>query len=42
MNPWPFVAAAYSVTFLLTFGLLAWSYRTMRSAEVAADSLRRK
>jgi len=42
MNPWPFVAAAYAVAISLTVGLLAWSYISMRSAEAAADSLRRK
>jgi heme export protein D (CcmD) len=42
MNPWPFVVAAYAVTILLTIGLLAWCYRSMRSAEAAADALKRR
>ncbi len=42
MNPWPFVAGAYSVAILLTVGLLAWSYASMRRAETAADALKRK
>ena len=42
MNPWPFVVAAYEVTILLTIGLLAWSYMSMRSAEAAADALKRR
>ena len=42
MNHWPFITAAYAVALLLTGGLLAWSYATMRRAEAAADSLSRK
>ena len=42
MNPWPFVTAAYVLALLLTSGLLAWAYVTMRRAEAAADSLSRK
>jgi hypothetical protein len=42
MNPWPFVAAAYLVAICLTSGLLAWSYASMRRAEAAADSFKRK
>ncbi len=42
MNHWPFVTAAYAVALLLTGGLLAWAYATMRRAEAAADSLSRK
>jgi len=41
MNPWPFVIAAYSVTFLATAGLMLWSYVAMRRAEAAADALKR-
>lgn len=42
MNPWPFVAAAYLVAICLTAGLLGWSFASMRRAESAADSLKRK
>lgn len=42
MNPWPFVVAAYAVTIIATAALLAWAYASMRRAEAAADSLRRK
>ena len=39
MNPWPFVIAAYAVAIFGTAGLLLWSWRKMRSAEAAADTL---
>jgi hypothetical protein len=42
MNPWPFVIVAYAVTIALTAALLLWAYASMRRAESAADSLRRK
>ena len=42
MNPWPFVIAAYGITGLGTFGLLLWSWRSMRAAEALADSLKRR
>jgi hypothetical protein len=42
MNPWPFVAAAYFVAICLTAGLLGWAFASMRRAEAAADTLRRK
>jgi len=42
MNPWPFVAAAYLVATCLTAGLLGWAFASMRRAESAADSLKRK
>ena len=42
MNPWPFVAGAYSVVILLTAALLVWSYASMRRSEAAADALRRQ
>jgi hypothetical protein len=42
MNPWPFVTAAYGVAMLATGGLLLWAYASMRRAEAAADSLKRK
>lgn len=41
MNHWAFVAAAYAVTLLGTAGLVLASWRAMRRAEAAADSLRR-
>ena len=42
MNPWPFVSAAYGVTIALTLALLLWAFASMRRAEAAADSLKRK
>ena len=42
MNPWPFVIAAYGIAIGLTTALLLWSYSSMRRAEAAADSLKRK
>lgn len=42
MNPWPFVASAYWVAIVLTAGLVAWAYASMRRAEASADSLKRK
>ena len=41
MNAWPFVIAAYGLTGAGTLGLLAWAWRSMRSAEAFADSLKR-
>jgi heme exporter protein CcmD len=41
MSHWAFVIAAYSVTVLAVAGLLLWSLGSMRSAEAAADKLRR-
>ncbi|NIJ20513.1 hypothetical protein FHS95_002205 [Sphingomonas naasensis] len=41
MNHWAFVGAAYAVTLAGTGGLALWAWRSMRRAEVAADSLRR-
>jgi len=40
VNPWPFVAAAYSVAILLTAALILWAFASMRRAEAAADALR--
>jgi hypothetical protein len=42
MNPWPFVIAAYCVAIGLTVALLLWSFVSMRRAEAAADTLKRK
>jgi heme export protein D (CcmD) len=42
VNPWPFVIAAYGVAVALTATLLLWSSASMRRAEAAADSLKRK
>ncbi len=33
MNPWPFVIAAYALTFLAAAALAAFSWRAMRRAE---------
>ena len=42
MNPWPFVAGAYSVAIALTALLVIWAFASMRRAEAAADALTRK
>jgi hypothetical protein len=42
VNHWAFITAAYAVTLLGTGGLALWAWRSMRRAEAAADSLRRK
>ena len=42
MSAWSFVAAAYLVAICLTASLLGWSFASMRRAEAAADSLKRK
>ncbi len=42
MNHWTFVIAAYALCLGATFGLVAWAWITMRSAEALADSLKRK
>jgi hypothetical protein len=42
MSAWPFVTAAYAVVVVLTSILLAWAFASMRRAEAAADSLKRK
>jgi hypothetical protein len=42
MNHWWFVIAAYAVALVATAALLFWSYRSMRSAEAAAEQLRRE
>jgi hypothetical protein len=42
MNPWPFVVAAYVVAVALTATLLLWAFASMRRAEAAADTLKRR
>ena len=42
MTDWYYVAAAYAVMLLVTAGLLAWAFTTMRRAEAAADALKRR
>jgi hypothetical protein len=42
MNPWSFVIAAYGTAVALTAALLFWAYASMRRAEAAADTLKRK
>lgn len=39
---WDFVAAAYALTALTTFGTLLWSWRRMRRAEARAQALRER
>ncbi|MEI9928181.1 MAG: hypothetical protein WDN44_11395 [Sphingomonas sp.] len=41
MNPWPFVIAAYAVTAAGALALALLSWRAMRRAEAAAESLRK-
>ena len=42
MNPWPFVIAAYAVTFVGTASLTLWSWIAMRRAEAEADKMGRR
>ena len=42
MNQWAFVAAAYAIALLLTAGLVAWAWASMRRAEAAADAITRR
>jgi hypothetical protein len=42
MNPWPFVAAAYAITFVGTAALALWSWIAMRRAEADAEKLGRR
>lgn len=42
MNPWPFVIAAYALTFVGAVAVSLWSWRAVRRAETRADSLRRE
>ena len=42
MNHWSFVIAAYVVALVATAALLVWAYLSMRSAEAAADELKRQ
>lgn len=39
---WPFILGAYAIGGLCTIGLVLWSYLGMRSAEAAAEALRRE
>lgn len=41
MNPWPFVIAAYALTFAGTLMLSVASWRAMARAEKRADALKR-
>ena len=41
MNNWPFVIAAYGVTFGCSAALAVWGWLSMRRAETAADALRK-
>ncbi len=33
MNHWPFVIAAYSITLVVSAGIVLWSWRAMVAAE---------
>lgn len=37
---WPFVIAAYAVTFVGAGGLTLWAYLALRRAEARAEALR--
>lgn len=39
MNHWPFIIAAYALTFAGTLTILAWSYLSMKKAEAALAEL---
>lgn len=40
MNHFPFIVAAYAITFLGTIGVTWASFRAMRKAEARADAIR--
>ena len=42
MNPWPFILAAYALTFVAVAALGLWSWRAMSRAEKQAEAARRK
>ena len=42
MNHWSFVAAAYGVTLAAVGALILWTWLSMRRAEAAAESLKRR
>lgn len=42
MNPWPFVTAAYAVTFIAVAALIVLSWRAMKRAESALDDVSRR
>lgn len=42
MNYWPFVIAAYAITFAGTIGLVVWAWRCMSTAERRLDEIKRK
>ncbi|HEX8381263.1 MAG TPA: heme exporter protein CcmD [Allosphingosinicella sp.] len=42
MTHWPFIAAAYAVALVATFGLTGWSFAEMRRSEREADALKDK
>ena len=41
MNHWPFIIAAYALTFLGVGGLALWAYAAMRRAEQDAEAVTR-
>jgi hypothetical protein len=40
MTHWPFIAGAYAVALLATFGLTGWSFAAMRRSEREAEALK--
>ncbi|HKN41509.1 MAG TPA: heme exporter protein CcmD [Sphingomicrobium sp.] len=42
MNQWAFVTAAYGLAALVTLGLVAWAYLSMRKAEADVEAVKRR
>ena len=42
MNQWAFVMAAYGLVALATAGLIFWTWRSMRVAEIDAEAAKRR
>ena len=42
MSQWAFVIAAYGLVAFATFGLVGWSFLTMRNAEADAEAVKRR
>ena len=40
MNHWPFILAAYAISFVAVVALVVASYAAMRRAEAEADALK--
>lgn len=42
MDHWPFIIAAYGLTFFGTAGVCLWAHRSMREAERRAEQIGRE